>query len=89
MIAAVGPVIGFVVTGFMFLTILDKRVSLIDQRMANAEGDLKEMATGVRQLARDNTQIVALAERTTGIDQRLTEMSHRISAIDGRHRSRS
>jgi len=86
LVAAIGPVIGFIVVGAMFLSKIGTQMALIDLRMKNAETDLKDMTLGIRQLASDSSQIVALSERTTGIDQRLTEISHRVTSLESSNR---
>lgn len=84
LIAAIGPVLGFIITGLIFINKIGTQVALIDQRMGSAETDLKDMASGIRQLAADNTQIVRIVERETASDRRLTDFGRRLSMIEER-----
>ncbi len=84
LIAAVGPVLGFIITGIYFINRIGVQIVLLDQRMGNVEVDLKDMSMGIKTLAKDNSQIIALSEKAIGFDRRINEVGQRLLNLENR-----
>lgn len=88
LIAAIGPVVGFILVGLHFISRIGTQVALIDLRLVSAEVNLKNMSLDLRQIAQDNTQIARITERETANDRRVDELVVRIGSLESWRLSR-
>ena len=82
-IATIGPILGFIIAGFLFINKMGTKVALIDQRLVSAEANLRDAATGIKQLVSDNVSIALLAEKLKYTELKIeTDLTHRIKNME-------